>query len=141
MSPLGLVFWFFRFLEKWTYSDADRIGCMSPGNAQYLIEHNPGIGPEKLRLLPNWIAERHIVSKVESSKSTRYELGVKDSGILCVFGGNLCKPQQVSFLLDVAEELRRDPDISIFVVGRGSESPILNSQIKARGLDNLVWRN
>jgi glycosyltransferase involved in cell wall biosynthesis len=141
MSRFGPIYGFFRLLEKWTYAVADRIGCMSPRNARYVIEHNPCIDVAKLHLLPNWIAERHVVSNVESSENMREEWGVKHDELLCVFGGNLGKPQQATFLLDVAEALRNESNIHIVVVGRGTESVMLNEQIQARNLDNLVLRD
>jgi glycosyltransferase involved in cell wall biosynthesis len=141
MSRFGPVFGFFRCLEKWTYSVSDRIGCMSPGNVRYVIKHNPRIDPKKLHLLPNWIAERHIVCNMESSENVRREWGVKENDLLCVFGGNLGNPQQVSFLLNVADALRHESNIHIVIVGRGTESAILKEQIKARELDNIVLRD
>lgn len=141
MSRFGPIYGFFRFLEEWTYAVADCIGCMSPANVRYLIKHNSGIDAAKLHLLPNWIAERHVVSNVESSENMREEWGVKNDELLCVFGGNLGKPQQVSFLLDVADALRHESNIRIVIVGRGTESPMLKDRIKTRQLDNLVLRD
>ena len=141
ISRYGPVFGFFRLLEKWTYAVADRIGCMSPRNVRYVIEHNPRIDANKLHLLPNWIAERHVAPDEELSKNMREEWGAKDNDLLCVFGGNLGKPQQVGFLLDVAEVLRNEPNIHIVIVGCGTESAILKEQIKTRMLDNLVLRS
>ena len=138
MSRRGLVLGFFRALEKWTYTVADRIGCMSPGNARYVVDHNPNVSAEKLHFLPNWIAERHIISRAGPLALAREEWGVKDTDLLCVFGGNLGKPQQVNFLLDVAEALGNEPNIHIVIVGRGTESAMLKEHIKARNLDNLL---
>lgn len=141
MLRFGPVFGFFRLFEKLTYAVADCIGCMSPANIRYVTEHNSGIDQKKLHLLPNWIAERHVVANGSSAERMREEWGVKESDLLCVFGGNLGKPQQASFLLDVAEALRHDSNIRFVIVGRGSESVMLKEQIRTRRLDNLELRD
>lgn len=138
ISCYGPVFAFFRLLEKCTYDISDRIGCMSPANIKYLQGNNAGLDAKKLHLLPNWIAERHVGSRLELPKCIRRELGVKDDDLLCIFGGNLGKPQQVSFLVDVAEELRHERNIRIIVVGSGTERSILQEQIKVRQINSLV---
>ena len=60
ISRLSAVYWAFRLLEKWTYAASDHIGCMSPGNIDYVRQHNSGLDDKKLHMLPNWIAERHV---------------------------------------------------------------------------------
>lgn len=127
---------FFRWLEKWTYQIADQIGCMSPANQQYLIRHNLYISAEKVHLLPNWIAERHIAPN-KAEKVSRNEWGISDSDLLCVFGGNLGKPQQPEFLIEVAEALRDDRGIRIVIVGAGTESYKLKAMARSRALANI----
>jgi hypothetical protein len=61
ISRFGLIYGFFRALEKWTYATADRIGCMSVGNVSYVLFNNPSLDKGTLHELPNWIAERHVV--------------------------------------------------------------------------------
>lgn len=139
MSVRGPVYRIFRLLEKWTYAVSDRIGCMSPGNVDYVVQHNPKINVAKLHLLPNWIAERHVVADCNVSPS-RTEWGAEENDLLCVFGGNLGKPQQVGFLVDVAEALQYEPKIRIVIVGQGTEAGFLRKAIEARKLDNLVLR-
>ena len=40
--------WYFRRKEKKLYRVSDFIGCMSPANVRYVIEHNPGVNPSKV---------------------------------------------------------------------------------------------
>ena len=127
---------FFRLLEQWTYAVADRIGCMSPGNVDYVVNHNPGLDADKLHLLPNWIAERHVVIQRDNRK-VRERWRVQESELLCVFGGNLGKPQQVGFLIDVAEAVKDDRRIRFVIIGEGTERESLLRSIKERNLGNV----
>jgi hypothetical protein len=36
----GIIYNYFRFKEKAMYKEADYIGCMSPANVKYILEHN-----------------------------------------------------------------------------------------------------
>jgi glycosyltransferase involved in cell wall biosynthesis len=140
MSRFGLIYGFFHALEKWTYATADRIGCMSPANISYVLAHNPSVDPVKLHELPNWIAERHVLKGKASFETFRASWGVQEKDLLCVFGGNLGKPQQVGFLTEVANLLREEPNIRIVIVGRGTESQSLKREIAERKLPNLILR-
>lgn len=140
MSKHGPTHLFFRLLAKWTYSVADAIGCMSPGNARYVADHNAGVDSGKLHLLPNWIAERHVSEKVDFTE-TRERWGVGQQELLCVFGGNLGRPQQVEFLAEVARALPEELGIKIVVIGEGTESAKLQSLIQQFGLTKLILRD
>ena len=48
-----LLFSWFRGMEKKFYGVADSIGCMSPGNIEYIRRHDPSAG-QKCELLPHW---------------------------------------------------------------------------------------
>jgi glycosyltransferase involved in cell wall biosynthesis len=137
MKAGGPTHRFFRVLERWTYAVSDRIGCMSPGNVEYVINRNPDVDPAKLQLLPNWIAERHVVAQ-RGSRTSRERWKVGDSDMLCVFGGNLGKPQGVGFLVDVAEALKDDRRIRFVIVGRGTEREPLMRAIAERKLENVT---
>jgi glycosyltransferase involved in cell wall biosynthesis len=113
---------------------------MSPGNVSYVLAHNPSVDPVKLHELPNWIAERHVLKGKAPAESFRASWGVEERDLLCVFGGNLGKPQQVGFLADVANLLRDEPNIRIVIVGRGTESQSIKREIAEQNLPNVVLR-
>ena len=56
----GFIYKYFRQMEKKLYAVSDRIGCMSPANVKYLLEHNPEISPEKVEICPNSIEVRDL---------------------------------------------------------------------------------
>ena len=139
ISRSSLTHLFFRWLESWTYRVHDQIGCMSPANIAYVRDKNPSVDQEKLHILANWISADGLRQDGDRT-SSRATLGLKESEFVCVFGGNLGKPQKPGFLVHVAEALRDEGSIRIIVVGRGTERDTLVAEKKRRNLSNLeVW--
>lgn len=137
IMPPGLAHSYFRSLERRTYRAADIIGCMSPGNAEYVALHNSDIKREKLLQFPNWISDQGFSLEGQShlGEEPLWKKGVGD--FLCVFGGNLGRPQRVDFLLDLACALRDDQGIRFVIVGDGTERRGLESMATARNLENV----
>lgn len=53
ISQNGPVYRYFRAKEKTLYALADRIGCMSPANVEYVLRHNPQVEPRRVEVCPN----------------------------------------------------------------------------------------
>ena len=49
----GILYRFFRNKEKKLYALSDHIGCMSPANVRYVVEHNPEVNLEIVEIAPN----------------------------------------------------------------------------------------
>ena len=49
----GFLYRSFREKEKDLYRISDYIGCMSPANVRYVIEHNPEVDPAIVEIAPN----------------------------------------------------------------------------------------
>lgn len=112
----------FRKKEKELYALSDRIGCMSPANMKYLIDHNPEINPTKVELSPNSIKvlDFHpISSKERESVLSKYEIPTDKT--IFIYGGNLGKPQGIDFLIEVIAENEINKDSFILVIGSGTE--------------------
>lgn len=114
----------FRRKERRLYALSDRIGCMSPANCRYVIDHNPEVDPAKVDLLPNAIEPVEIPPL---QPAERHEIlsghGIPSDRTLYIYGGNLGKPQGVDFLLKVVEANEQRSDSFIAVVGSGTEFP------------------
>ena len=54
MTKGGLIYTYFRKKEIKLYEQADKIGCMSPANVDYVKKHNEYLNFSKVHLLPNW---------------------------------------------------------------------------------------
>lgn len=124
----GIIFTSFRKKEKKLYALSDYIGCMSPANVRYLLEHNPDIDSEKVEIAPNSI-ELNISVDDRQSKDPiileKHSLPV-DKPIF-IYGGNLGKPQGIPFLIECLDVNSQRTDCHFLIVGDGYEYPKLES--------------
>ena len=131
----GVISRYFRRLERQTYAMSDVIGCMSPGNCNYLVRRNPGLALGKLQLFPNWMSSDGD-SRLDRNTARR-TLGF-DGEFVCLFGGNLGRPQRVDFLLDVAEAVGPGAQVRFLVVGNGTERERIEHEIVRRQLGHVT---
>jgi len=122
MKEGGLLHKMFRKKEKCLYEISDRIGCMSPANCEYVINHNPEVDKGKVKLCPNAIMPVDITKlSTEERESLLSKYAIPTDKTLFIYGGNLGKPQGVDFLLRVIEENEKRNDSYIVIVGSGTE--------------------
>ena len=117
----GIIYRFFRRKEKKLYRISDTIGCMSPANVQYLLEHNPKVKSEKVEVCPNVI---EVVDKSigrETRNAIREKYGLPVDKKVFVYGGNLGRPQGIGFLIKCIESQKNQKDAFFFVVGDGTD--------------------
>ena len=53
MKKEGILHKYFRRVEKKLYTISDHIGCMSPANVEYVLQHNPEVDKSKVEENPN----------------------------------------------------------------------------------------
>lgn len=114
----GLLYKFFRTKEKKLYALSDFIGCMSPANVQYLLEHNPEITADRVEVAPNSLELNESEKSVDKSVLTKYNLPT-DKPIF-IYGGNLGVPQGIPFLIKCLEASADRKDCYFVVVGTGT---------------------
>ncbi len=125
MSKSGIksfLYYFFRKKEKKLYALSDYIGCMSPANVRYVIEHNKEVNPDKVEEAPNSyevVKYFEFDNKERNAMRLKYNLPV-DAPIF-IYGGNLGKPQGIDFLIQCLEKNRNRVDCHFVVVGDGTE--------------------
>lgn len=126
----------FRRKEQELYSVADYIGCMSPGNIKYIIDHNPAVSRSKLHLLSNW---KNVGEISQPSLALKRQLGLENK-FIALYGGNLGKPQKIEFILELAKRLTHLEDLVFLLIGEGSEKRRLIDLVKTNNLFNvLIW--
>lgn len=120
----------FRRKEKRLYALSDYIGCMSPANVQYVIEHNPEVDPKKVEVAPNSISLTPNPSpQGEGNLGIRKKYGLPVDKPIFIYGGNLGKPQGIPFLVECLEANVHRDDCLFVVVGSGTEFHYLESWI------------
>ncbi len=136
----GLSWSYLKRQEEKLYRVSDAIGCMSQGNVAYMRRHNPGAS-DKLHVLPNAIEPLKLPAlSPERRSAARSAMGVPQDAVLFVYGGNLGKPQGISFLIEALSSYHGDRRVFFCVVGNGTEYAALESAIAQRGLDNVRLR-
>lgn len=136
----GIVYKYFRRKEKNLYAVSDYIGCMSPANVSYLINHNPDYPADRVEVAPNSIrlnAECLNMSEAEERAKYHTERNYIRSKYrlpqdlpIFVYGGNLGKPQGIDFLIRCLDANKERKDCMFLVVGSGSEYNKLQSWIE-----------
>jgi glycosyltransferase involved in cell wall biosynthesis len=121
ISKGGLLHNYFLRKEKRLYEISDYIGCMSQANVDYLKEKNPEIDPEKIEINPNSheLFDENI--SIEQKKNIRNKYKIPANAIVFIYGGNLGKPQGISFILDFLDSQKKKPEVFFLVVGSGTE--------------------
>lgn len=129
-----ILFGFFRKKEKQLYSTSDYIGCMSKKNITYVESHNPEISIEKLHLLPNW---KNVEEYIQPDLKIKNQYGL-DNNFIAIYGGNFGKPQQLEFVLELAEKVRYLKDVVFLFIGSGTEKQKIAEKVAKREVKNVI---
>ena len=114
----GLLYKFFRVKEKKLYALSDYIGCMSPANVKYVLEHNPEISKDRVEVAPNSLELVEVENSLDNTVLAQYNLP-SDKPIF-IYGGNLGVPQGIPFLIQCLEANSDRDDCHFVVVGNGT---------------------
>lgn len=133
----SLLHRFFRKKEKQLYKISDYIGCMSPANVKYVLDHNPELPECRVEINPNSIE----LSLKEKDIKNRYfvleKYGIPKDKYILIYGGNLGKPQAIPFLIDCIRREADNTDCYFIIVGSGTEFHLLEDFIKSEQPQNL----
>ena len=134
----GILYRFFRKKERKLYALSDYIGCMSPANVQYVLDHNPEVPAERVEVAPNsYQAQEPISQSVEQRNAIRLKYGLPLDRPVLIYGGNLGKPQGIPFLIKCLDANANREDCHFVVVGNGTEYPKLKAWFQS-GKKNSV---
>ena len=129
----GFLYRFFRKKEKKLYALSDRIGCMSPANVRYVVEHNPEVKPEHVEVAPNsYERVDRAVLTVDKRRAIREKYNLPTDRPIFIYGGNLGKPQGIPFLLKCLNANANRDDCHFVVIGNGTEYGKMETWYKAR---------
>lgn len=122
----GILYRFFRKKEKTLYALSDNIGCMSPANVDYLLKHNPEVIPSKVEIAPNSVEMPRSESSCEVEGGTNRDAIRKKYHLptdvpIFIYGGNLGKPQGITFLIQCLNANSSRDDCHFVIIGNGTE--------------------
>lgn len=141
ISPNGLVYRYYRSKEKELYALADRIGCMSPANVDYLLKHNPQIRSETVEEFPN-CEEIVELPVLESGKrnEVRRQYGLDARAIIFIVAGNLSAGHDFPFTLDCFFELENcGRNVQLVFVGAGTQVKAIQRFIEEHQSKNIRY--
>ncbi len=140
-SKWNPIYWHFRKQEKETYSLSDFIGCMSPANVKYLLQHNQNLLPAYVEVCANGIKDKGEVEKKtrdEIRMKIRREYSIEDKELLMIYGGNLGISQGLSFLLEILKIYHDSVAVKFLIVGEGTWFSRISKFIETSMLNNVI---
>ncbi len=142
MAISSRLYRFFKKKEEQTYRASDFIGCMSPANVNYLLQHNSYLNPDRVEVCPNAIdlsKENIFLQETVMDRQTIRNLyAIPRDALVFVYGGNLGKPQGIPFLLEVLSHNIGRTDCFFVLVGKGTEYPLIKQFVQQRGDKNVL---
>lgn len=134
---MGIVWRYFRQKEKKLYGNSDFIGCMSPANCRYILQYNPEIPKERLGICVNSYLEEPI--RVIDKNAIREKYGIPKDKIVFLYGGNLGKPQGLSYFVDVMKSNKNKEDRFFLICGGGNDQKTIQNYIEQEKPDNVKF--
>lgn len=129
----GVLYRLFRKKEKDLYRISDYIGCMSPANVKYVIEHNPEIDPAVVEIAPNsYDIPSEISVEYGVTDHIRQKYGLPINKPIFIYAGNMGKPQGIPFLIKCLEAVKDRIDSYFVIVGDGTEYSKLEAFMRER---------
>lgn len=117
----SFIYKYFRKKEKELYSVSDFIGCMSPANIDYLSKNNSFLDSNKIELFPNSIEIKNVSITSEEKNNVRKKYNLPLDKKIFVYGGNLGRPQNISFVINCIRSQKNNQKAFFLIVGDGTE--------------------
>lgn len=141
MKQDSILYHYFRTQEKKLYRISDYIGCMSKANVDYILEHN-NLQRNKIEICPNALLPVEPINLSQEEKNIlKQKHKIPENKIVFIYGGNLGKPQGISFLIDCLKATKNDKDIFMIIIGFGSEFFKLKVEIEKEKIKNVLLLN
>ena len=118
----GVLYNIFRRKEEELYRISDYIGCMSPANVRYVLDHNPEVDSEKVEVAPNSydVDSSSCNPQKEEIAEIRKKYEIPTDKPVLIYGGNLGIPQGIPFLMKCMEANADREDCHFVIVGSGT---------------------
>ncbi|HEB1307161.1 TPA: glycosyltransferase family 4 protein [Escherichia albertii] len=127
----SLIEKYFRFFEKYNYSQADYIGLMSKKNVELFNSKYSGYSTG---VLHNWARFERIYYEPKYRQS----LGLNNK-VIFLYGGNIGHAQDMRNLLRLVRRMLPYDEAHFLFVGQGDEVELVNSLSKQWELKNLTY--
>jgi len=127
----GLVYYFFKFFERYQYSVADRIGIQSISNISFFRKNYPHY-LKKVEVLENWMHPINPINTFIDLNKTQIK-----GRFIFVYAGNFGKSQEIENLLTLVSFFKKNKNFGFLFVGRGSEFERVKKIILHKSFTNV----
>ena len=124
-------------LQKYAYQNATTLNTISD-DMKYTIVTRYGIPEDKVRVIYNW-GHEELKAHSEAENTFLQKYPKKPGEFRVVYAGNLGKMQNVELLLETAELMRGEADISFYIVGSGVNEHQLKVFAQEKRLTNVTF--
>lgn len=138
MISKGSILWKIgRFIEDYTYKNADKIIVISEGFKYNLMKK--GVQPQKIVVIPNWIDTNKVTPIVKENNPLFERYSIPKEKFIISYCGNIGHSQNLELLIQIAEELDKEyPNILFVLIGEGANKEALSEEISNRKLTNVL---
>ena len=131
MVDLGIIttksplYAYFRGMEKKLYRVSDFIGCTSPANISYLVEHNPEVDRSKIVQVNNSVDISYPIEQSADRNVMCEKYGLDPDAKIFFYGGNLGQPQGIDHIIDCLKKQVGKKDRFFAICGGGTGYKLL----------------
>lgn len=129
----GLMVRMISRLERWVYSKADHLICVTEGARQNVI--GKGAAPEKVSVLPHWIEEKEFVlADPDAARARVREQFGWGTKFVAMFAGNIGLVQGLDTVVEAARLLADEDGLLIAIVGDGADKARLVAMVREKNV-------
>ena len=137
MRKNSFIYKYFRRKEIALYNLSDHIGCMSPANVQYVLEHN-FLSPKKVEVNPNSLEPVSFNISEGNLNKIKKQYNIPLNSLVLLYGGNIGEPQGIDFLIQVLESNTNNDDFFFIIIGSGTKFNQLSNWITNKNPQNSI---
>lgn len=134
LKPNAPVAHTIEHLNRVCYRAASALVALSPAMGDRLAAK--GVASERIHVIPNWADTDSVVPRARDNAFARRHGLCED--FVVQYAGNIGLSQGLESIVDAAQELR-DLPIKFAMVGDGNGRAALESAVRKRGLNNVIF--
>ncbi len=132
----GVIYHYFKRMEKELYQISDYIGCMSEANREYLLEKHPKLPPDRIELCPNSLEPCECRKDEAARAYIRRRLKIPADKTVFLYGGNIGRPQNAKFIVRCLRT-SKNPEVFFLIIGAGTKVDLIKAYIRKYRPDNV----
>jgi len=121
-------------LEWLSYRGASWVNALTPAFEEVLATRKR-VPRERLSMIPNG-ADLDLLAPGPKANRVRSSLGLEGRFVVTYVGAH-GRANRLMQLVEAAERLRADQDVVLLLIGDGMEKPMLQEEVRRRGLENV----